>query len=85
MRRLHCLGCLVASVSVLLVTACSTAEWVHPNKPKDEFAQDYNRCENEAYQNPKVQGGMKFLLQQSIERCLTKKAGCCGKNDNGRY
>lgn len=73
MRRLHCLGCLVASVSVLLVTACSTAEWVHPNKPKDEFAQDYNRCENEAYQNPKAQGGMRLILQQSIERCLTKK------------
>ena len=73
MRHLHCLGCLVALVSVLLVTACSTAEWVHPNKPKDEFAQDYSRCENEAYQNPKAQGGMRLILQQSIERCLAKK------------
>ncbi|MGH7253546.1 MAG: hypothetical protein ACREIE_07065 [Nitrospiraceae bacterium] len=61
------------AVAVLLVAGCGTAEWVHPNKPKDEFIHDYNQCETEAYQNPKVQGGMKFLLQQSIDRCLAKK------------
>lgn len=64
---------LLAPVAVLLVAGCGTAEWVHPNKPKDEFSHDYNKCETEAYENPKMQGGMKMILQQSIERCLAKK------------
>ena len=57
----------------LLLAACGTAEWVHPNKPTDTFAQDYNQCETQSLQDPKVQGGMKLLLQQAIEKCLAKK------------
>lgn len=71
--RHRVLRSLLAPVAVLLIAGCGTAEWVHPNKPKDEFSHDYNQCETEAYQNPKMQGGMKMILQQSIERCLAKK------------
>ena len=61
------------SLFVLALTACSTTAWVHPNKPPEAFAQDYNACENQALQDPKQQGGSKLLLQQAIERCLGKK------------
>lgn len=64
---------LVMSAAGLLMAGCATAEWVHPNKPKDAFAADYNQCENEAYQNPKLQGGMKMIVQKSIDRCIAKK------------
>ena len=64
---------LLAPVVVLLVAGCGTAEWVHPNKPKGEFIHDYSQCETEAYQNPKAQGGMKLIIQQSIDRCLARK------------
>jgi len=63
---------LVAMAAGLLVAGCSTTEWVHPNKPKDAFAADYSQCENEAYQNPKLQGGMKMIHQQSVDRCLAR-------------
>jgi hypothetical protein len=61
------------SFFVLMLAACGTTSWVHPNKPKEAFAQDYNACENQAMQDPKQQGGSKLLLQQAIERCLAKK------------
>jgi hypothetical protein len=57
----------------LLLSACGTAEWKHPNKPKEMYAQDYNRCERESIQNPRYQGGTKLVLQQAIERCLEKQ------------
>ena len=63
----------VASAVGLLIAGCATSEWVNPNKPKDAFAADYTECESQAYQNPKLQGGMKMILQQSIDRCLAKK------------
>lgn len=56
----------------LLLVSCSSTEWVHPTKPKEQFAQDYNRCETQAYQDPKMQAGMKLLLQENIEKCLRK-------------
>ena len=60
-------------VAMLLLSACSTSEWVHPNKPKEEYAHDYNRCDTETMQNPRLQGGTKLVVQQAIERCLAKK------------
>lgn len=64
---------LVASVSLLVLAGCSTTEWVNLNNPQAEYGQDYNQCETAGYQNPKVQGGMKLILQQSIDRCMAKK------------
>jgi len=60
-------------VLIMTVTGCSSVEWVHPNKPKSEFAQEYNKCENQSLQDPKLQSGSKLLLQQAVEKCLAKK------------
>jgi hypothetical protein len=57
---------------MVMMTGCGGAEWVHPNKPKDAFAVDYNRCDNQSMQDPKLQGGTKLVQQQAIERCLAK-------------
>jgi hypothetical protein len=61
------------SLSVLLMTACSSAEWVHPNKPKDDFTLDYNQCQGEAMRDPKNQQGNNYFVLQSTERCLMKR------------
>jgi hypothetical protein len=60
------------SLSALLMAACGSVEWVHPNKPKDEFTVDYNKCHNESLQNPKNQQGNNYLVLQATERCLGK-------------
>ena len=59
-------------LTVPFLTACGSAEWVHPNQPKDQFAQENNRCENQSLQDPRLQGGAKLMLQQAIENCLAK-------------
>jgi Tfp pilus assembly protein PilF len=60
-------------VLALLLAGCVSSEWVHPNKPKDEFAQDWNKCESDTMKDPKLQLGSKYLLQQATERCVLKK------------
>lgn len=52
--------------------ACGSSEWVHPTKPKDQFLQDWNACENRMLRDPKLQQGNKFLLNQATERCVMK-------------
>ena len=52
----------VAVVAWVLLAGCSTTEWVHPNKPKDAFAQDYNACQTEVLRDPKLQQGIQLLL-----------------------
>lgn len=64
---------LSAPLLIALLASCSTAEWVHPNKPKDEFAHDYNRCDRETMLDPKMQGGAKLVVEQGIERCMAKR------------
>ncbi len=32
----------------LIFSACSSTEWVHPNKPSSEYLNDYNQCEKAA-------------------------------------
>jgi hypothetical protein len=58
--------------SLMLLNSCGSAEWVHPNKPKDMFAQDYNQCESKMLNDPKLQQGNRYLLAQATERCLMK-------------
>ncbi|HJT22385.1 MAG TPA: hypothetical protein VJ746_18075 [Nitrospira sp.] len=55
------------------ITACSTSEWVHPNKPSEEFTTDYNKCENASLRDPKLQQGSQLLLLNATERCLQKE------------
>jgi hypothetical protein len=64
---------LLTSVGVLLLTSCGPSAWIHPTKSQDEFQMDYNSCELAATRDPKLQQGIKYLLQEATERCLKKK------------
>ncbi len=55
-----------------LLTACSSTEWVHPNKPSSEYTNDYNKCQTSAMRDPKLQQGSQLLIIQATERCLQK-------------
>ena len=59
-------------VASLFLAACATTEWVNVNDPKADYAGDYRKCEEEGYNNPKFQGGMKMILDEHIDRCLKK-------------
>lgn len=62
-----------AALCLIVLVGCSTSEWVHPNKPKDEFAQDYNKCQSDTLRDPKLQQGIQLLLLEATERCVAKK------------
>ncbi|MEX5216193.1 MAG: hypothetical protein AB7G68_04360 [Nitrospiraceae bacterium] len=62
-----------SALGILMLTGCSTSEWVHPNKPKDEFAQDYDQCQADVLRDPKLQQGIKILTLEATERCVQKK------------
>lgn len=70
MRMLWLLTVLLAG---LTFPACSSTEWVHPNKPSDEFTNDYNRCQNLVLRDPKLQQGSQLLILNATERCLQKE------------
>ena len=63
----------VDCLSLLCITACSNAEWVHPNKSKDNFTLDYNKCQSESMLDPKNQQGNSYFALQATERCLGEK------------
>jgi hypothetical protein len=65
---------IMLAVAGLFLAACASTEWVNVNDPKADYAADYRKCEEEGYNNPKFQGGMKLILQEHIDQCL-KKAG----------
>lgn len=67
--RLFPAGC---AFCLLLAVGCSSAEWVNVNNPKADYATDFNKCEMEAYNNPKFQGGMKLYVQEYRDRCMAK-------------
>lgn len=56
-----------------LLPGCSTSEWVHPNRPKDQFTQDYNKCQADTMRDPKLQQGIQLLIIQATERCVQKQ------------
>ena len=54
------------------LTGCSSAEWAHPSRPKDQFTLDYNKCQADALRDPKLQQGIQLLTIQATERCVQK-------------
>ena len=66
-------GRIVVAVWMLLLTGCGGAEWVHPTKSTDEFAQEYNRCQGEILRDPKYQQGNNYFLLRGTEQCVMKK------------
>jgi hypothetical protein len=69
--RIGIVGLLIVTLSGLL--ACSSAEWVHPNKPSGEFTNDYNRCQSMVLRDPKLQQGSNLFILNATERCLQKE------------
>ena len=60
-------------VAGFLLTACSSTEWVHPNKPASEYTNDYNKCQMDASRDPKLQQGSQLLLLNATERCIQRE------------
>ncbi len=69
--RIEILGPLL--IACILLSACSSAEWVNPNKPSSEFITDYNRCERMVLNDPKLQQGSRLMIQTATERCVQKE------------
>jgi hypothetical protein len=69
--RIGILGLL--GVMCSLLSACSSTEWVHPNKPSSEFTNEYNRCQNMVLRDPKLQQGSQLMILNATERCLQKE------------
>ena len=63
----------VLSAVAVQLTACGSGSWVHPTKPQDSFAVDYNQCNAEVLKDPKLQQGNAYLVLQATERCVMKK------------
>ena len=68
LSRVSCVFLVVCSLA-----GCSTSEWVHPNRPKDQFTQDYNKCQADTLRDPKLQQGIQLLIIQATERCVQKQ------------
>ena len=61
------------SIWLLFLAGCSSAEWVHPTKSKDEFAQEYNKCQGDMLRDPKYQQGNSYFVLQGTENCVMRK------------
>lgn len=65
---------LIFSLTLLSLSAgCSSAEWLHPNRPKEQYTQDYNKCQADTLRDPKLQQGIQLLIIQATERCMQKQ------------
>lgn len=60
-------------LALAFLTGCTSTDWVHPNKPSSEFANDYNRCQNLVLRDPKLQQGNNFMLVNATERCVQRE------------
>ncbi|SLM48881.1 conserved exported protein of unknown function [Nitrospira japonica] len=69
MRNRH----LAVALAGFALAACSTTEWVNANKPPEQYTTDYNKCENSALSDPKLQQGSKILVQTATERCMQRE------------
>lgn len=66
-RTVILLGCIV------MLSGCGGGSWVHPTKPQDAFAAEYNSCNNDVLKDPKLQQGNAYLVLQATERCMRKR------------
>jgi hypothetical protein len=63
----------IVAVVGTLISACSNTEWVHPNKPSSEYINDYNKCQNLALRDPKLQQGSQLMVLNATERCVQRE------------
>lgn len=69
----RCTRLTLSLVFLSLLAGCSTSEWVHPSRPKDQFTLDYNKCQADTMRDPKLQQGIQLLIIQATERCVQKQ------------
>jgi hypothetical protein len=60
-------------IVAVMSSACSSTEWVHPNKPSSEYITDYNKCQNLVLRDPKLQQGSQLMILNATERCVQKE------------
>lgn len=60
-------------VALIFLSGCSSTEWVHPDKPSSDFANDYNRCQTMVLRDPTLQQGSRLLILNPTERCVRKE------------
>lgn len=63
---------MVGIATGVALSGCATGEWMHPEKPSDEFATDYKACQARIQNDPKLQQGSKFIEVTAIENCVQK-------------
>ena len=64
---------LVLTLTALGFAACTSTEWVNPNKPSSEYLNDYNKCQMMAMRDPKLQQGSQLMVLNATERCLQRE------------
>ena len=64
---------LVLTLTSLGFAACTSTEWVNPNKPSSEYLNDYNKCQMMAMRDPKLQQGSQLMVINATERCLQRE------------
>ncbi|WP_447978975.1 hypothetical protein [Candidatus Nitrospira bockiana] len=68
---------LLGLISCLLVVAgCSSTEWVHATKKKEQFVYDYNKCDRQVV-NSMSQGNTvvytPYVQKSMVDKCLMKE------------
>ena len=62
--------------TLLIVTACSSTEWVHRYKPKSQLNDDYTSCEREVFKDFVTTPTGEFtpyVQNQRIDACLKQR------------
>jgi len=63
-------------VAIVLLSACSSTEWVHPYKPKRLLNDEYTSCEREVYKEFLATSTGQFttyVQAQRIDACLRQR------------
>lgn len=63
----------VLMIVIVALSACSSTDWVHPNKPASEYLNDYNKCQNMVLRDPKLQQGSQLMILNATERCVQRE------------
>ena len=74
---------LIWAFAAMLLIGCSQAEYVHPYKTKEQFLNDYNRCDRAVtdYGSTALIPQNAYAQNQMIENCLRKDYGWVKKPD----
>ena len=74
---------LLPAFAAMLIVACSQDEYVHQYKTKEQFLNDYNRCDRAVtnYSSTALIPQNSYAQNQMIENCLRKDYGWVKKEN----